>query len=97
MTHEHLGLFTFGFPHCSHLTYLAAGVKKNCVSVTLAPLSRNILNSSVGFNARFCSGEKFLLGFRDLFFCLFLDNGSAVPSESSNALFWHTLFFTSDV
>lgn len=49
------------------------------------------------FDSRFCSGAKFLLGFRDLFFCLFLDKVSPAPSESSNALFWQTAFFTSDV
>lgn len=87
--------FTFGFPHCSHLMYLAAGGKKNCVSVTLAAFSGNIFNRSI--ISRFCSGEKFLFGLRDLFFCLFLDNVSAAPSDSSNALFWQTVFFTSDV
>lgn len=86
--------FTFGFPHCSHLMYLAEGDTKNCVDVILAYFWRNSL---ILFNSRFCSGEKFLFGFRDLFFCLFLDNVSAAPSESSNALFWHTVFFTSDV
>lgn len=68
-----------------------------CVSVTLAAFSRNTSNSWIGFNSRFCSGEKFLFGFRDLFFCLFLDSVSPVVSESSNALFWQTVFFTSDV
>lgn len=86
-------VFTFGFPHCSHLMYLAARDKKNCVDVILAGFYRSLIL----FNSRFCSGEKFLWGFRDLFFCLFLDNVSPAPSESSNALFWHTVFFTSDV
>ena len=48
-------------------------------------------------DSRFCSGQKFLLGFRDLFFCLFLESVSGAPSESSSALFWHTVFFTSEL
>lgn len=90
-------VFTFGLPHCSHLMYLAAGDKKNCADIILAGFYRNLFNSLILFNSRFCSGEKFLFGFRDLFFCLFLDNVSPALSESSNALFWHTVFFTSDV
>lgn len=89
--------FTFGFPHCSHLMYLAAGDTKNCVDIILAGFYRNLFKSLIFFNSRFCSGEKFFFGFRDLFFCLFLDSVSPAPSESSKALFWHTVFFTSDV
>lgn len=50
-----------------------------------------------GSDSRFCSGQKFLLGLRDLFFSLFLESMSADPSESSSGLFWHTGFLTSDL
>lgn len=83
----------FGFPHCSHLMYLAVGGRER---EWVWEWSEEFeLEAVEGCYSRFCSGQKFLWGFLDLFFCLFLDSVSDVPSESSSALFWHTVFFSS--
>lgn len=53
-------------------------------------------SEAVKLDSRFCSEQKFLCGFLDLFFCLFLDRMSVVPSASSSALFWRTVLLPSE-
>lgn len=79
---------------CTWLWEESTGTRSDVSCILLVCFKRG--PESDGLDSRFCSGQKFLLGFRDLFFCLFLERVSAVPSESSSALFWHTVFFTSE-
>lgn len=58
--------------------------------------TRAAARQTAKLDSRFCSEQKFLCGFRDLFFCLFLDRVSVVPSGSSSALLWHTVFLPSE-
>lgn len=84
--------------HTAHTWRIWLQEARRTVSVWLWQRSAGTFSTVPSvFNSRFCSGEKFLLGFRDLFFCLFLDNVSAAASDSSNALFWQTVLFTSGV
>lgn len=51
-------VFTFGFPHCSHLMYFAAEDKKNYVNTIVAGLCRNIFLAAWSFLTHVSAQEK---------------------------------------